>query len=153
MMQTLREFLVSGTLGPLAFGLSPVEVQHCLGEPWDIGVDRKVRLWKYGAIQLSFYWDKETRAEELHFIGLYFRDDSLVLPEAIRLEGWFPSRHTTKDDFIHYLAEQGICYSEDQQLTFETQLTLATESGAHVTFDRSGDEVTLDSIQLARRCT
>jgi hypothetical protein len=148
MTQNLREFLKSGTLGPVTMGLSPVEVQHRLGKPWDVGGTPKQRIWKYGAIQLGFYWDKETRTAGLGFIGLYFCHDSLALPEVIQLEGWFPSRYTTKEDFIHYLEDQGICYSEDQRLTFETQLALATESGAHVIFDRSGDEVTLDSIQL-----
>ncbi len=147
-MQDLREFLESGTLGPVTMGLSPVDVEHRLGKPWDVGGTRKQRIWKYGAIQLGFYRDKPTRTEAVSFIGLYFDHDSPALPEAIRLEGWFPSRYTTIEDFIHYLEEQGICYSEHQQLTFETQVVLVTKSGAHVTFDRSEDEVTLDSIQL-----
>lgn len=147
-MHLLREFLASGTLGPVAIGLSPVEVQHILGDPWDVGGTPKQRIWKYGSIQLGFQRDKATRTEALSFIGLYFRSGSLVLPEPIQSEGWFPSRQTTKEDFIRYLKEQGIGYAEDRQLTFETQSALVTESGAHVIFDISAGEVALDSIQL-----
>jgi hypothetical protein len=148
MMQDLREFLETGTFGPVAIGLSPVEVQLCLGNPWEAGGTAKQRIWKYGAMQLGFQRDKATRTESLSFIGLYFGHESLALPEGIRSEGWFPSRQTTKEEFIRYLDEQGIGYSEDEQLTFETQFALATESGARVVFDSSAGEVTLDSIQL-----
>lgn len=147
-MPLLREFLESGKLGPIAIGLSPVEVQHILGDPWDVGGTSKDRLWKYGAVQLGFHRDNATRTEALCFIGLYFRSGSLDLPEAIAPEGWFPSRRTTKGDFIRYLEEQGIGHSVDRQLTIETQSALTTESGTQVTFDSSVDEVFLDSIQL-----
>jgi hypothetical protein len=148
MMQLLRDFLESGTLGPLAIGISPLEVQQLLGDPWDVGGAAKNRIWKYGTIQLGFHRDKATRTETLDFIGLYFRYGSLALPEAISPEGWFPSQRTTKEDFIHYLKEQRIGYLEDKRLTFGTQLVLAMESGAQVIFDKSADEVTLESIQL-----
>ena len=147
-MSLLRDFLKGGTLGPIAIGLSPVEVQRILGEPWDVGGTPNQRIWKYGGIQLGFQRDKVTRAEMLSFIGLYLRDGSFALPETISSGGWFPSRQTTKDDFIRYLKEQGIGYSEARQLTFETQSGLVTESGAQVIFDGSAGEVALDSIQL-----
>jgi hypothetical protein len=148
MMQLLREFLESGTLGPIAIGLSPLEVQHILGEPWDVGGTPKNRIWKYGSIQLGFYRDKATRTETLEFIGLYFRYESLTLPEAISPGGWFPSQRTTKEDFVRYLEEQGVGYSENRQLTFETQSALNTEIGAQVIFYNSAGEAFLDSIQL-----
>jgi hypothetical protein len=148
MMSLLRDFLKCGTLGSVAIGLSPAEVQRILGEPSEVGGTPKQRIWKYGSIQLGFHRDKATRSEALSFLGLYFRDGKLTLPEAISLEGWLPSRQTTKEDFIRYLKEQGIGHSEDRLLAFETQLALATESGAQVIFDTSASEVTLDSIQL-----
>src|SRR5215471_7321645 len=101
MMHNLRDFLKSRMLGPGTIGLSPVEVQDRLGKPWDVRGTPRQRIWKYGSIQLGFERDKPTRTEAVSFIGLYF-DDSLALPELIRQEGWFPSRSTTKEDFIHY---------------------------------------------------
>lgn len=149
-MQLLRQFLRSGTLGSITIGLSPVQVQGILGSPWDEGGTRKQRIWKYGSIQLGFHWDKATQTEALSFIGMYLRNGNFALPETIPSEGWFPTRQTSKEDFIRFLKEQGIGYSEDRQLTFETQSTLVTESGAHVIFDSSAGEVALDSIQLLR---
>lgn len=147
-MSLLREFLTSGTLGPMTIGLSPVEVQRLLGDPWEVGGTSKQRIWKYGSIQLGFHRDKATRTEALSFIGVYFRDGNLTLPEAISSQGWSPSLQTTKEDFIRFLKEQEIGYSEDRQLTFGTQSALTTESGAQVIFYNSADEAFLDSIQL-----
>jgi hypothetical protein len=99
-MSLLRDFLKCGTLGPVAIGLSPVDVQRILGDPQEVGGTPRQRIWKYGSLQLGFHRDKATRTEVLSFIGLYFRDGNLTLPEAISLDGWFPSRQTTKEDFI-----------------------------------------------------
>ena len=147
-MHKLQEFLESGTLGPVVIGLSPVEVQKRLGEPQDVGGTPKHRIWKYGSMQLGFQRNKETRSEAVSFIGLYFRDENLTLPEAVRPEGWFPSQRTMKRVFVRYLEEQGLAYTEDKDLSFETQSALTTSSGAHVIFDCSEGEVILDSIQL-----
>lgn len=150
-MQLLRHFLEKGTLGPIALGLSPLEVQHKLGNPEDVGGTPKNRLWKYGSIQFGFHRNKAAPTGELDFIGLYFRYGRLTLPKSISLEGWIPSETTTIEEFIHYLEEQGIGYSEDRQLTFETQSTLTTDSGASIVFTSSEGEFTLDSIQLIEK--
>jgi hypothetical protein len=78
-MQLLRQLLKSGTLGPVTIGISPVEVQSILGNPWDEGGTCKQRIWKYGSIQLGFHRDKAKRTEALCFIGVYFRNGNLVV--------------------------------------------------------------------------
>lgn len=150
MMHYLVQFLDHGALGPVAIGLSPVEVQQLLGNPQDVGGTPKHRIWKYGPIQLGFRRDKSTGTEAVFFIGLYFRHENLAPPAAVGSEGWFPAQHTSKEDCVRYLEEQGVSYSEDKQLTYETQFALLTRSGARVIFDSSSGEAILDSIQLLR---
>jgi hypothetical protein len=149
-MPKLQEFLERGTFGPVAMGLSPLEVQERLGDPQEAGGKPKHRIWKYGSMQLAFERDRSTRTEAVSFIGFYFRDENLTLPKAIQLEGWFPSQRTMKGAFVRYLEEKGVYYSEDKLLSDETQSALRTRSGAYIIFACSAGEVVLDSIQLAR---
>ena len=51
-MPTLNDFLATGSLGPLHFGMTADEVVAALGQPDGGAVQRKQRGLKYGALQL-----------------------------------------------------------------------------------------------------
>lgn len=51
----LLEFLRTGALGQIRFGMTPEQIQDLLGHPDDVGlVSRPHTLWKYGDVELHF---------------------------------------------------------------------------------------------------
>lgn len=140
---SMKEFLETGKLGSLAFGLSRDAVRTVLGPPEDFSDPGKKKrvIWKYGSLQLHF--DRDS----LCFLGLYFRGEEFRLPKGISVEGWVPSGHTTLEEFQQYLAGSRIHFETVPRLTFESQATLRVGPGIHVTFDRDGAQTHLDSIQ------
>lgn len=51
----LLEFLRTGALGQIRFGMTPEQIQDLLGHPDDVGlVSRPHKLWKYGDVELHF---------------------------------------------------------------------------------------------------
>jgi hypothetical protein len=146
LMATLKDFLETAALGPIAEGLSPEQVRAILGEPDDVS-QSKNPIWKYGALQLGFYKDKGTSDSKLTvvFIGLYYRMPSEAVPKALGLTGWLPSAATTGQEFKDYLASVSLTASSDTAFEGEDQLVLP--SGVRLVFDAGK----LDSIQFAAR--
>jgi hypothetical protein len=136
-MPTLHDFLASGTLGPLRFGMTADEVVTALGQPDDESVSRKPRIWKYGSLQLALSRSDGTPAR-LTSVSMYFHS-GVQLPVAVRFVEALPRR---RDEVVALLATLGIAPASD---TTDPTDQIRLPSGVSFAFD----DGVLDSIHCS----
>lgn len=139
---SLKDFLLTGKLGMIALGITREEISRSLGEAldWTFDVPKaRATLWKYGGLQIGFDNDKVT------LMGMYFSNEFIV--PNVELEGYFPTGHTTSQEFMDFLRSEKIDYQVDASLTFGPQLCLVVASGVQSLFDSEVNH--LISIQYA----
>jgi hypothetical protein len=107
-MSSLIDFLKTGRLGVIACGMSSEEVRAALGEPEETSAPKYPLLYKYGALQLSFYKLPDGSNPFLYSITLYFHEPDMTLPEVLGLTGWLPSSGTTVQEVREFLDSEGI---------------------------------------------
>ncbi|HET7112186.1 MAG TPA: hypothetical protein VFI57_01025 [Pyrinomonadaceae bacterium] len=138
----LERFLATGNLGDVHIGLSKSEVRRILGEPQDYSPRRKKHeIWKYGSLQIAFTEDV------VNFLGLYFDEGVLVLPEQLIGEARVVIENTSLQAVEELLIGKGLHFAVDEELTFDDQRRLLIEeSGASIMFS----DAHLVSIQLGQ---
>src|SRR4051812_867344 len=113
----LKDYLLTGELGPLKWGVTKGDVISVLGTGGNIDPPQEHRKrrpqfssWKYGPLELHF--ERDTLIQ-INF-GFYI-DESL--PEQLSTDGYFPNPETTVDEFLNYLRSEGIAYENDPRWT------------------------------------
>ncbi|MEW6735669.1 MAG: hypothetical protein AB1489_30540 [Acidobacteriota bacterium] len=137
MIIKFKDFIEKGCLGKIKTGISRQEVINLLGEPDDKTQPKERNpIWKYNDLQVSF------RGESLFFIGLYLEQPTLVLPKPLTLD---TELHNIRwlDSFKKHLLTEGIHFSINEKLTFDTQMCLVTNIGVNIIFQDNE----LDTIQ------
>jgi hypothetical protein len=125
-MASFPEFLLAGRLEPLAWGISPEEVQKLLGPPEDTSVGKKPLIWKFGSAELAFFRNKTTETTALESVCLR---PPWTMPANLSWNDWplegFATRQQTDDllrslgaawtvdDWDHFLLPSGV------QITFD----------------------------------
>jgi len=132
-MPSLVEFLKTGQLGDLRGGLTEEQVRQILGPPDSIANSRSKWIWKYGSLQLIFYWSLPEGVRRLITIGLYPRDGRLELPAPLALEGWSPDSGTTAENFCRFLEKAAPELLDSGSRPTVGQIEL--RSSARVSFD------------------
>jgi hypothetical protein len=133
MMAAIDEFLKTARLGEIATGISKEDVRGLLGDPEDVSVQKNPEIWKYGALQLTFYKDSQESEPHLAAINLYFNNPKDPIPAALSLTGWLPTGETSVQDFRDHLTDA------DLQVDFRAPSAshdhVVLPSGVRVTFD------------------
>jgi len=142
-MSTLDEFLATGHLGEIVTGMSKEDVRRVLGDPLDVSVKKNPEIWKYGALQLTFYRDSQEDHSSLVLIGLHFAQDNHRLPAPVTLTDWSSKAEMGPEDFRKRLLEVGIPVHSDVSSSDAEHLVLS--SAVRVTFS----EGRLHSIQYS----
>jgi hypothetical protein len=139
----LEEFLRSGKLGSLHLGSSRSEVRRLLGEPPDRSEQSwQNEIWKYHGVEIAF------RSDSLSFIGLYFEDGEVVLPQALLETGKLTIENERVEDVEGFLRARRIDFTVENDLTFDDYRVLRiTESHVGIGFV----EDHLRSMQLIAR--
>lgn len=140
----LAEFLRTGLLGPLRYGLTKVQAAALLGQPTGRSKLRNPAVWRWGALELTFLDEKLTA------MGLLFMDGQ-PFPATIPWEGWMPARATEVREFESYVKGAKLPFAEDPGLTFKTQVGIRVGPLATVIFSRSGALTQLESIHRQER--
>ena len=138
----LEEFLKNGKLGSLYLGLSRDEVRRLLGEPPNHSERSwKNEIWKYDGLELAFW------ADSLSFIGLYFEDGEVIVPEALLRAGKITIENDRVGEVEEFLRAQRIDFKVEDDLTFDEYKVLRT-TGSRVGIGFVADR--LRSMQLIR---
>jgi hypothetical protein len=107
----LKEFLLTGNLGPIHCGMTERDVIKCLGEPPEKRVIEKAHGFFR---EVRFYYDSVT---------LFFQDDSIslyglwieecdIIPKFLEPSGYFPIKDTSMDQFLEFLKAEQIPFRE-----------------------------------------
>ena len=131
---TLREFLETGQIGPIALGVTKDQVRDWLGEPTDTtfptpkrGRDKhRYIAWQYGCLELGFDYE--------HIVYLGFEFHGARVPEGLQIEGYFPTQTTSRAELEAYLQRENIAYEEYPPLSFEPGQALIIGVGVTVVF-------------------
>lgn len=140
----LADFLRTGTLGTVRYGLNKAQSVVILGEPTAKSKLRNPAVWRWGALELTFF------GEQLTAIGLLFMDQQ-PFPARIPWEGWIPGRATDLREFEAFVKGAKLPYAEDPGLTFKTQVGIRVGPLVTVIFSREGALTKLESIHRTER--
>ncbi len=134
---SLLEFLQTGTLSPLAIGMSRQDVESSLGKPDDVSTSRKPLIWKYGPLQLTF---DNARQYALAGIELYTSDLDEPLPAALCDLAADPiwSKDTSVQTIGSHLEPLGIELSPIEHSTYDDRIGLRTGAGVGIYFRSRG---------------
>ena len=145
-MASILEFIRTGKLGHISTNVSKEEIENILGKPDDVTVSRKPRIYKYGSLQLAFYWDKEKEIGLLDSIHLYF-DGEPLFPSELCLGGWIPDNSVSMEVFLEYILEHGINIKKNESLCFENQqIGYISDAKVTVVFNAEGSKYNLKSM-------
>lgn len=130
---SLRDFLRTGTFGPVQLGLSREQVQQRIGLPDATGgTSRKYRIpavWKYGDIELYY----ERGADRL--IGIYMDDfETLSGGTSIDLDAWLVQGGWPLEEARQALVEAELGFSEQPWNGEPEGTLLVTVAGVHLGF-------------------
>jgi hypothetical protein len=131
-MATIEQFLRTGELGPIRFGMTEDEIASKLGSPsfWNNSPDWLIK--SFGALHLTFGRFGIDSKHRLAQIDLYFEPFRGGIPEQIRLTGWLPTDAVTEDEFTEYVKSIGLPVKT--RFPGESGVNLFLPSGARATF-------------------
>jgi hypothetical protein len=157
-MTTFKEFLEHGRLGPIVPGVTTKdELRSWLGKGGNLDYDElprelrsrrrpKFEHWKYGPLEFAFYY------KTLVSIGFRINyppggyevdlpdepPDELSegppdkLPDALHMEGYFPTTDTDLEEFVAYLDREGIPHPVDPNWTWAGDIVTLAVGSAEV---------------------
>lgn len=134
---TLKQFLETGKIGPITFGLTKDAIIELIGDngndpPPPPGKRLKRHPWQYGPLFLGF------RHRRLMHMGFLFNFPNLEetphLPHPLTVEGYFPTQQTTLPEFEQYLRTESIPYQIYAPETWGSQTVLHIGTGARAGF-------------------
>lgn len=143
-MPSLEEFLRTGKLGPLHFGMTVSDVVAHLGAATDESVRREPRILKYGALQVTFARPAPGAEPRLTLIGIYYRPPLEPLPGPVVPTDFVGTSATSVGEVQEFLHRAGLCATNEGE---GEDLRLTMPSGAQIVF---GDR-RLHSAQFAAR--
>ncbi len=136
-MATLEQFLRTGDLDPIRFGMTKDEVEEALGWPqsWvphSWSDDPRMPHAAYGGLHLTFSRTGPDPKHRLAHIGLYFDPLRGPIPERVQPTDWLPTSETTEAEFSKFLDGMGL--APERRLRGESNLHLFLSTGARATF-------------------
>lgn len=143
-MTTLKEFLDTGHLGPLALGITPRDAIGLLGTA-DYRSEKANPLeLLYGGLRLVFLrtHGPAEQGRQLREIAVSYLPSVKPLPEPVRFSDFTPRRTPTRIEFDAYLRRIGV-----QPLNTTADSRYAFLSGVTASFK----EMHLDAIRLSER--
>ncbi len=107
----LKEFLLTGNLGPIHCGMTEQEIIKFLGEPPEKRVIEKAHGFFR---EVRFYYDSVTLFFQDNLISLYglWIEECDIIPKFLEPSGYFPIRNTPMDQFLAWLREEQIPFRE-----------------------------------------
>jgi hypothetical protein len=144
----LLEFLRTGMLGTIRLGMSSDELRDVLGEPNDVGYQRKDDLiWLFGSqtsgIQIPLANNRVTGIW-VNLRGVHKIDS---IPVILSPTNWQITGHTTIEEFTEIMNAENIKWKTYKPLTFDTQTCIVLQSDVHVVWAHDGAEG-LEKIML-----
>jgi hypothetical protein len=127
-MPTFKDFLATGTLGPIALGDSEEKVRKVLGEPQ---TTLDPRIWEYDGLTVKFERTNSGRAVLMMLVNFAFPEKKL--PDGLRLTGWVPSPELPVQEFMNYLDQEGVDYQRCSCKGGSERFEM-TSSGVEATF-------------------
>jgi hypothetical protein len=95
-MATLSEFLKSGKLGDIHYGMLRDQVVAILGQPNDTSVAQNPLILKYGGLQLTFFKPTDAEHRELSQIGLHYGPSWEPIPAPVLPSDFVGNPETTR---------------------------------------------------------
>jgi hypothetical protein len=134
-MPTLEQFLRSGELGPIRFGMTYDEVVEVLGNPvgWGGSSDRPYK--SYGGLLLTFGRNGIDSKLRLVHIDLYYEPNRGGLPERVRPTDWTPRCETTEVEFLEFIHRIGL--TVENRIPGDSGFHLYLPTGARVAFSNN----------------
>ena len=133
-MAILREFLSSGTIGPVKLGMLPQSVEQFWGPPDDRSVQRHpIEILRYGSLELVFKTDPERDDARLVSVAIYFAKTHQQLPRGATFEDFTPNAETTENELRSFVASAGLHMHSKVEGQYNH---LVLDSGASVVFDQ-----------------
>ena len=128
-MARLIDFVRTGELGVVRFGLTKDEVRELLGEPEGVGPATKGWwIWMYGSLEVSFLDGVATMIA----VSLWDAPVTFPSPLAVELGPFTPGARLA--DVRDALDEAGIASTLDEGRTFEEQAVLVAGGWVEITF-------------------
>ena len=131
-MIDIKDFILTGKLGPIKIGDTPDFVRIKLGEP-DLHEPAKksfLEYFLYGSLELRF------RREHLDYISLEINfNNDFFLISFVDCKVVF-KKHI--NEISELLLSNKIDYRVDQIMTDESQTVLVTDKNVHLAFDSNG---------------
>jgi hypothetical protein len=140
----LTEFFRTGQLGPLALGMSPVDVEVELGQPQVRSRKLNPLITKYGPLELTF-WAPRPQPPQLTQVRLTFVEPIQELPPVLRFDDWKIFEAMTVRGFEHFLEQ--IRVRPQEVLRSEHESSIVFSSGLVASFS----DGKLRSLVLSRR--
>lgn len=151
-MSSIMEFINTGKLDFLILGISKGYIEGVLGKPDDISISKKPVIIKYGALQLSFYWDKVKNDTVLNSIHLYFDDSKNVLPQKLDLKGWMPNNRTCQKELLEQALQNRATLEIDKKLSIDNmQIGYKSSAGVTIIFEIENKKDNLVSMHITKR--
>jgi hypothetical protein len=131
---SLKDFLLTGILNPIKFGMTSNELKDILGEPDTVWTKRKSRRptgFEYGEIEFYF-----TDSNDNRLCTIYL--DHFDIPkgnEALNLDAWWIRGGLSRPDVEKALTEAGITFSPTQ-VADPTMEGIITSSGVVLGFTK-----------------
>jgi hypothetical protein len=134
---SIRNFLHSGSFGPLGIGMLREEVRNILGKPDAFSVlsqgERLPTIWKYGVIE--FHFDPHTdQIWLIHADGFTYHP--LHAGSAIDLVPWWMTPNATLEQALEALSTDGIPVEPVDRLYDEYDIHLRVGSGVELYFEQ-----------------
>jgi hypothetical protein len=130
-MATLEQFLRTGRLGPIHFGMTQAEAIAHLGQPPDESVQREPIILKYGGLQITFSRPSAGVEPRLVMTGLYFPPPLEPIPDQVLPTDFTGTAETTIADVREYLGRVGL---KETVATDGEDASLTLSSGAQIHF-------------------
>jgi hypothetical protein len=138
-MPTLKHFLATGDIRPLALSMSSDEARSAIGSYEGIYVRDDWTIEKHGQFQLQFEHGKLVTLDWM--IGDHGDSGFQVTESSLKTT-------TTLEEFLQYCDEAEMPWVIDERLTFDRQLTIRTCGLVVVFFDLDRRKLQRISVNL-----
>jgi hypothetical protein len=106
-MILVENILTTGTVGSVALGQPPRDVQRVLGEPCRVSRKRSPLLHKYGSIELAYWRSPPDPDFRLVQIAVDYGSSSFVLPQPFDVRSFLALKSASRESLIEHLRRLG----------------------------------------------
>lgn len=142
----------TGRLNGISLGDSLDDCLTAFGKPDDEAVSKRVRILRYGPVQISFNRSSKIDSDcSVRLISTYFQSLVEESPSWLNKEEFDKLRILSPEGFLALLDSLGMNAQLNSSLTFPGQLTYSVGEQLTAVFSEEEDNghALLDSLQLA----